>query len=61
MAELGRGYGVYMTKCSECHEHRVPGMYLPPERHQLIAGMSEFAGLSKAEEKDLQKYLERGG
>jgi cytochrome c5 len=58
LESLGNGYTIYLRKCAECHEHRVPTMLLPAEQHSLVSGMSFNAGLSKTEEKDLQNYLD---
>ena len=54
---LKRGYGVYMTHCSECHEHRLPDTVTFSEWQGHIDTMADLAGLSKEEEEDLQHYL----
>lgn len=58
LADLGEGYAIYLRKCAECHEHRVPTMIMNDQRHALVSGMSVNAGLSKREEAFLQKYLD---
>lgn len=58
LEKLGVGYSLYLRKCSECHEHKIPGMYPTLERHQLVTGMAHNAGLSTEEESAVQAYLE---
>ncbi|MDA7907979.1 hypothetical protein N9B19_03780 [Akkermansiaceae bacterium] len=57
-ATLKRGHGVYLKQCAQCHEHRLPNTISLPAWHGKIDKMSDLAGLSKAEEEDLQAYLD---
>jgi cytochrome c553 len=46
-----------LKQCAQCHEHRLPNTISLPAWHGKIDKMSNLAGLSKAEEEDLQAYL----
>lgn len=54
---LQNGHSVYMTQCSQCHQHRLPNTTTLPAWHAKVSSMAENAGLSKSDEKDLQAYL----
>lgn len=57
LAQLQRGHGVYLRHCAQCHEHQLPNTATLPEYHKKVHSMSELAGITKAEEADLQSYL----
>lgn len=54
---LRNGHSVYMLHCAQCHTHRLPNTSTLPAWHATISSMAENAGLSAADEKDLQAYL----
>lgn len=55
--QLGRGYAVFLRKCSECHEPRVPVNPRDPSWHPILVGMSWNAGLSSDEAAAMEAYL----
>lgn len=55
--ELGEGYAVFLTQCSQCHEQRIPNYISADEWHVVVPGMAWNAGLSKKEESLVMKYL----
>jgi hypothetical protein len=57
LAHLGDGYGLFMRKCSECHEPRVPTNSSDPNWHPTMIGMAWNAGLTKSEEGAMVDYL----
>jgi hypothetical protein len=61
LAHLGDGYGLFMRKCSECHEPRVPSNPRDPNWHPTMIGMAWNAGLTKAEEGAVVDYLRAAG
>ncbi len=56
-AELEQGYAVYMLKCGECHERKLPSQVSDMRWHKVVPGMAWNAGLSAADEKALLSYL----
>lgn len=57
IAELEQGYSVYMLKCGECHERKLPSQISDMSWHRVVPGMAWNAGLSDADEKALLSYL----
>jgi len=55
---LKEGYEVYMERCSQCHEHHLPSSATLPGYHKKVSSMATRAGLTKAQEKSLQLYLD---
>ena len=54
---LGKGHGLFLRKCSECHEPRVPVNPNDPSWHPIMVGMGWNAGLTESEEKAVADYL----
>jgi len=57
LAHLGEGHALFMRKCSECHEPRVPQNPRDPSWHPTMIGMAWNAGLTKTEETAVVDYL----
>lgn len=61
LAQLGNGYSIFLRKCSECHEPRVPQKPSDPSWHPTMVGMSWNAGLTTGEQGALVAYLRAAG
>lgn len=55
--QLGRGYTVFLRKCSECHEPRVPVNPHDPSWHPIVVGMAWNAGLGLDEQEAVEAYM----
>jgi len=56
-AEIEQGYSVYMLKCGECHERKLPSQITDLRWHKVVPGMAWNAGLNATDEKALLSYL----
>lgn len=56
--DAGEGHAVFLRKCMECHEPKIPAAPLSPGWHATADGMAWNAGLSKREEEALLAYLQ---
>ena len=59
LAKLERGYSIYTRQCVECHSERFPSSASFAGLKEEIHDMSKLAKLTKAEEDDLQTYLDQ--
>lgn len=57
LAELQKGYGVYMAQCTRCHEPMMPSEVSKEDWHIVTPGMAWNAGISEAEEEAVLKYI----
>lgn len=57
LAVLQKGYGVYMAQCSRCHEPMMPSEVSKDDWHIVTPGMAWNAGISKADEEAVLKYI----
>lgn len=57
LASLQKGYGVYMAQCSRCHEPMMPSKVSENDWHIVTPGMAWNAGISKADEAAVLKYI----
>jgi hypothetical protein len=57
VAQLQQGYAVYMLKCGECHERKLPDEITGSRWHAVVPGMAWNAGLSSTDEEALLAYL----
>ena len=57
LPSLERGREIFLRKCLDCHEPRVPTNPDHPDWHPVLAGMSWNAELSAQEQKDMAAYL----
>lgn len=65
LSQLQRGHEVYMLKCGECHNYKLPQNLDVDEWQEAIPKMIKHAGLESADEKAVLDYvvavkLERG-
>lgn len=54
---LQKGYGVYMSQCSRCHEPMMPSKVSENDWHILTPGMAWNAGISESDEAAVLKYI----
>jgi mono/diheme cytochrome c family protein len=59
--QLGEGHSLFLRKCSECHEPRVPENPGDPSWHPTMRGMAWNAGLTESEEGAMIAYLRAAG
>lgn len=57
LATLQRGHAVYVTQCGRCHEPMMPSKVSDEDWHVVVPGMAWNAGISKADESAVMKYL----
>lgn len=57
MADLGKGHGIYMRQCSQCHDKRIPTQIPTREWHKIVPGMAWNAGLSEEERRLVTDYI----
>lgn len=57
LTDLQEGHAIFMVQCSQCHEQRIPNALTSDEWHTVTPGMAWNAGLSKAQEAQVTKYL----
>ena len=54
---LRQGHGVYLTQCGSCHELVHPDRVKTSDWHLLVPGMCWNAGLTKADEALVLRYV----
>lgn len=57
LAQLQQGYSVYMLKCGECHERKLPSQVTGAQWHRVVPGMAWNAGLTRADEAAVLAYV----
>lgn len=57
IADLGKGYGIFMRQCSQCHDKRIPNQIPTKEWHKIVPGMAWNAGLSVEERRLVTDYI----
>lgn len=57
LAVLQKGYGVYMSQCTRCHEPMMPSGVSKDDWHIVTPGMAWNAGISEADEEAVLKYI----
>ena len=55
--ELKRGYEIFTTNCIRCHEQRTPDQISENNWHAVMPAMAWNAGLTKADEEAVMKYV----
>ena len=56
-SELRRGHAVYLSQCGRCHELIPPSEVKTADWHLVLPGMCWNAGISKADEDAVTKYV----
>jgi hypothetical protein len=54
---LQKGHAIYMIQCGRCHEPMIPSKVSDADWHIVVPGMAWNAGLSKADEAAVMKYI----
>ena len=57
LADLGKGHGIFMRQCSQCHDKRIPNQIPTREWHKIVPGMAWNAGLSAEERRLVTDYI----
>lgn len=55
--QLQRGHKIFTTQCTRCHEQRFPDQISDRDWHAVLPAMAWNAGLSKADEDAVKKYI----
>ncbi len=54
---LQQGHAVYIIQCGRCHEPMMPSEVSSADWHIVVPGMAWNAGISKADENAVLKYI----
>lgn len=54
---LQQGHAIYMIQCGRCHEPMMPSEVSSADWHLVVPGMAWNAGISKADEDAVLKYI----
>lgn len=57
LATLQRGHALFLSHCGRCHEPQMPASVSAADWHVVVPGMAWNAGLAKADEAAILKYL----
>ncbi len=61
ITDLRRGHAVYLSQCGRCHEPVPPAQLEAADWKLVLPGMCWNAGLSKADEAAVTKYVKAAG
>jgi cytochrome c5 len=56
-ADLQSGRALYIAHCGRCHELQMPDSVSSADWHVVVPGMAWNAGISKADEAAIHRYL----
>lgn len=57
LSQIQRGHEVYMLKCGECHNYKLPQNLDVDEWQEAVPKMIAHAGLERADEKAVLDYV----
>ena len=57
LSQIQRGHEVYMLKCGECHNYKLPQNLDVDEWEEAVPKMITHAGLERADEKAVLDYV----